>query len=53
MYISLIIHTLVECLIGWLCIEKIPSWLKLSGIIATIVKVIGVIIIIGALLSWL
>lgn len=53
MYISLIIHTLVECFIGWLCIQKIPSWLNLRGIIATIVKIIGVLIIIGSLLSWL
>lgn len=51
--LSGIIGTLVSCLIGWLFIEKIPGWLGLRGAIATLCKVIGVLIIISALLSWI
>lgn len=50
--ISLLISTAVKILIGWILIDKVPSWLNLSGIIATIIKVIGVLIIISALLAW-
>lgn len=50
--IDLLISTAVRILIGWLLIDKVPYWLNLNGVIATIVKVIGVLIIIGALLSW-
>lgn len=50
--ISLLISTLVRILIGWILIDKVPTWLGLKGIISTIVKVIGVLIIISALLSW-
>lgn len=50
--IDLLISTAVRILIGWLLIDKVPYWLNLSGVLATIVKVIGVLIIIGALLSW-
>lgn len=50
--ISLLISTAVKILIGWILIDKVPSWLNLSGIISTIIKVIGVLIIISALLDW-
>jgi amino acid permease len=50
--ISLIISTLIQCLIGWLLIDKVPVWLKISGLFATIIKVIGVLVIIRALLAW-
>ena len=50
--ISLLINTAVKILIGWILIDKVPFWLNLSGIIATIIKVIGVLIIISALLDW-
>ena len=50
--ISLLISTAVKTLIGWILIDKVPFWLNLSGIIATIIKVIGVLIIISALLDW-
>ncbi|MBQ2950538.1 MAG: hypothetical protein IJE12_05765 [Prevotella sp.] len=50
--ISALISTAVRILIGWLLIDKVPSWLNLNGIIATIIKVIGVLIIISALLAW-
>lgn len=49
--ISLIISTLIQCLIGWLCIEKVPGWIKISGFFATIIRIIGVLIIIRALLQ--
>lgn len=51
--ISHIITTLVQCLIGIVLIEYVPAWLNLKGAVATIVKVIGVLVIIGALLAWL
>lgn len=47
-----LIGTVIQCLLGWLLIEKVPSWLGISGIFATIVKVIGILIIIRALLAW-
>lgn len=48
-----LISMLVEILIGYILIEKVPGWLNLRGFIATVVKIIGVLFIIGALLSWL
>lgn len=50
--IDALIGTVIRILLGWLLIERVPYWLNLSGIIATIVKVIGVLIIISALLAW-
>lgn len=50
--ISQIISTLIQCLVGWLLIEKVPAWLKISGVFATIVKIIGVLIILRALIAW-
>lgn len=51
--INALIHTAIRILIGWLLIERVPVWLNVRGIIATILKVIGVLIIISALLDWL
>jgi hypothetical protein len=51
--INLLIRTAVRVLIGWLLIDKVPYWLGLNGIIATIIKIIGVLIIISALLVWI
>lgn len=50
--ISRLIHTAILILIGWLLIDRIPSWLKIRGIIATILKIIGVLVILSALLEW-
>ena len=50
--ISLIISTLIQCLVGWLLIEKVPAWIKISGFFATVVKIIGVLIILRALIAW-
>lgn len=47
-----LIHTAIRILIGWILIDKVPCWLGLSGIIAMIIKVIGVLIILSALLAW-
>ena len=52
MIVSALISTAVKILIGWILIDKVPFGLNLSGIIATIIKVIGVLIIISALLDW-
>lgn len=51
--INALIHAAVRILIGWLLIEKVPAWLNIRGIIATILKIIGVLIIISALLDWI
>lgn len=50
--ISQIISTLIQCLVGWLFIEKVPLWLRIKGVFATVVKVIGVLIILRALIAW-
>ena len=50
--VGALISTAVRILIGWLLIDKVPGWLGLRGIIATIIKVIGVLIILSALLVW-
>lgn len=50
--INALISTAVKILIGWIFIEKVPSWLNLRGFIATIIKAIGVLIIVSALLDW-
>lgn len=47
-----IISTLIHCLVGWLLIEKVPAWLNIRGVFATIVKVIGILIILRALIAW-
>ena len=47
-----LIHTAIRILIGWILIDKVPAWLGLTGIIAMIIKVIGVLIILSALLAW-
>lgn len=49
--INALIHTAVRIIIGWLLIERVPAWLNIRGIVATILKVIGVLIIISALLD--
>lgn len=47
-----LIHTAIRILIGWILIDRVPVWLGLSGIIAMIIKVIGVLIILSALFAW-
>lgn len=51
--LNLLISTAIQILIGWILIDKVPSWLGLDGIVEKIVKVIGVLIIISALLGLL
>lgn len=48
-----LIHTAIRILIGWILIDRVPVWLGLSGIIAMIIKVIGILIILSALFAWL
>lgn len=50
--ISMIISTLIQCLVGWILIDKVPAWLKITGFFATIIKIIGVLIILRALIAW-
>lgn len=50
--VNLFISTAARILIGWILIDKVPAWLELTGTISKIVKVIGVLIIISALLAW-
>ena len=51
--INALIHTAVRILIGWLLIDRVPAWLNIRGIVATILKITGVLIIISALLDWI
>lgn len=51
--INALIHTAIRIIIGWLLIERVPAWLNIRGIVATILKVIGILIIISALLDWI
>ena len=51
--INALIHTAVRIIIGWLLIERVPAWLNIRGIVATILTVIAVLIIISALLDWI
>lgn len=51
--INALIHTAVRIIIGWLLIDRVPAWLNIRGIVATILKIIGVLIIISALLDWI
>lgn len=51
--IDALIHTAVRILIGWLLIDRVPAWLNIRGIVAKILKVVGVLIIISALLYWI
>ena len=52
MYISKLISTVIMIVIGWLLIDKVPKWLEIRGTFATIIKLIGVVVIILSLLSW-
>lgn len=47
------ISTVIRVLIGWILIDKVPYWLKLGRNFTIVIKVIGVLIIISALLSLL
>ena len=51
--INALIHTAIRILIGWLLIERVPAWRNIRGIVATILKIIGVLIISRALLDWI
>lgn len=50
--IHILISTAVRIILGWILIDKVPAWLGLNGILAKIVKIIGILIIISALLVW-
>lgn len=51
--ISILFHTAIKILIGWLLVTKVPYWLGLSRTFTTVIKIIGVLIIISALLGLL
>lgn len=50
---SVLLYVAARIIIGWILIDKVPVWLNLDGIIEKIVKVIGVLMIISALLNLL
>lgn len=52
MIIRQILSTAVCILIGWLLIEKVSKWIGVRGRTAKIIKVVGVVVIIGSLLAW-
>lgn len=47
------ISLLIQCLIGYLFIDKIPQWLQLDGLIALITRIIGIAIIVRALIYFI
>lgn len=49
--VNILISMAVQVLIGWIVLDKVPSWLNLRGIISTIIKIFGILIIISALLQ--
>lgn len=51
--INALIKTAILIVIGWLLIDKVPGWIGIRGIVATIIKIIGVLIILSALLAWI
>jgi uncharacterized protein involved in cysteine biosynthesis len=50
--ISALISTAIRIIIGWILIDKVPVWLGITGVIAIVIKVIGILIILSALLAW-
>lgn len=46
-----LIGILVRLVIGWLFITKIPEWVKATGILASIIRLVGVLIIISIILN--
>ena len=50
--ISHLISLCIQILVGWILIQKVPNWLNIKGLFATVVKIIGVLIIIRAIISW-
>lgn len=47
-----LISAAVLIIIGWILIDKVPRWLDIRGFIATLIKIIGVLVIISALLRF-
>ena len=50
--ISALISTAIRIIIGWILIDKVPVWLGITGVIAIVIKVIGILIILSALRAW-
>lgn len=50
--IGALISTAIRVIIGWILIDKVPVWLGITGFLATILKVVGVLVILSALLDW-
>lgn len=48
-----LIGTAVQIIVGWVLIVKVPEWLGIRGFFATVLKIIGVLVIISAVLSWI
>jgi len=48
-----IVSTLITLLIGYILIDNVPGWLNLKGIFATIVKIVGILVVLSALLVWI
>ena len=45
------IGAIIEIVIGWFLIEKVSSIVGAYGILSTVIKIIGVIVLIGGLVS--
>lgn len=48
-----IIRTIVKIVIGLILLDGVPGWLGLKGVFAFIVKLLGVLVILWALLDWI
>lgn len=45
------IGAIIEIIIGWFLLDKVPSIVGASGLLATVIKIIGVIVLIGGFVS--
>lgn len=45
------VGSIIEIIIGWFLVNKVPSMVDAKGMLATIIKIVGVIFIIGGFVS--
>ncbi len=45
------IGILIEIMIGWFVLEKMPAIVGASGLLSTVIKIIGVVVLIGGFVS--
>lgn len=45
------VGSIIEIIIGWFLVDKVPSFVGAKDMLATIIKIIGVIFLIGGFVS--